>query len=85
MVALAACEMKYSWGVTNHTPLLFIIALHTGSAGSLSPVLGLGTPVASQCLPSSESQSRPSVAGWLISHICQKTSLVLSSFFARLV
>lgn len=49
MVALAACEMlcrqKYSWSVTNHTPLLFIIALDMGSAGRLSLVLGLGTPV----------------------------------------
>lgn len=49
MVALAACEMlcrpKYSWGVTNHIPLLFIIALDMGSAVPLSLVLRLGTLV----------------------------------------
>lgn len=50
MVALAVCEMlcrqKYSWGVTNHTPLLFIIAADMSSAGPSSLALGLGTPVA---------------------------------------
>lgn len=96
MVALAACEMlrrlKYSWGVTNHTPLLFIIALDTVSAGPLTSVrTGDSSHLASQCLPSTESQSKSasweglSVTGWLISHICQKASLVLSSFFAYLV
>lgn len=49
VVVLAACEMlcrlKYSWGVTNHTPLLSIMAFDTGSAGPVSLLLGLGTPV----------------------------------------
>lgn len=49
LVALAACEvlcgLKYPWGVTNHIPLLFILALDMGSAGPVSLVLGLGTPV----------------------------------------
>lgn len=35
---------------------------------------------ASPCLPRTESQSRPSVVEWLISHACQEAAVVLSSF-----
>lgn len=66
-----------------------IIALDTGSAGLAQAFTGVrmrdSSDLASQCLPSIESQSRPCVTGWLISHICQKASLVLSSSFAYLV
>lgn len=78
----AGCNQEGSVAFPEAAHGSLIIALDTGSAGVRT---GDSSDLASQCLPTSESQSRPCVTKWVISHICQKASLVLSSTFASLV